>query len=69
MIAAMEEVIALGNAEGIALTWTDRDYYVGLLETLDPEGIPSMAQDRVSRRHSEVEMFAGTVIDVYKRQV
>ena len=67
MIAAMEEVIALGNAEGIALTGADRDYYVGLLETLDPEGIPSMAQDRVSRRHSEVEMFAGTVIELGKK--
>lgn len=67
MIAAMEEVIALGNAEGIALAGADRDYYVGLLETLDPEGIPSMAQDRVSRRHSEVEMFAGTVIELGKK--
>lgn len=67
MIAAMEEVIALGNAEGIQLTKADRDYYVGLLKTLDPEGIPSMAQDRVAKRHSEVEMFAGTVIELGKK--
>lgn len=67
MVAAMEEVIAVGNAEGIPLTGADRDYYVRLLETLDPEGIPSMAQDRVAGRRSEVEMFAGTVIELGKK--
>ena len=63
----MEEVIAVGNAEGIPLTGADRDYYVRLLETLDPEGIPSMAQDRVAGRRSEVEMVAGTVIELGKK--
>lgn len=62
MLGAMREVIALGKAEGIPLTEKDMDYYIGLLEQLDPEGMPSMAQDRISRRPSEVEMFAGTVI-------
>ena len=62
MLRAMREVIALGKAEGIPLTEKDMDYYIGLLEQLDPKGMPSMAQDRISRRLSEVEMFAGTVI-------
>ena len=62
MLGAMREVIALGKAEGIPLTEKDMDYYIGLLEQLDPKGMPSMAQDRISRRLSEVEMFAGTVI-------
>lgn len=62
MLGAMREVIALGKAEGIPLTEKDMDYYIGLLEQLDPKGMPSMAQDRISRRPSEVEMFAGTVI-------
>lgn len=62
MLGAMREVLAVGNAEGIALTEKDMDYYIGLLEKLDPKGMPSMAQDRISRRPSEVEMFAGTVI-------
>ena len=62
MLGAMREVIALGKAEGIPLTEKDMDYYIGLLDQLDPKGMPSMAQDRISRRLSEVEMFAGTVI-------
>ena len=28
---------------------------------LDPEGMPSMRQDGLARRRSEVELFAGTV--------
>ena len=67
MLGAMREVIALGKAEGIPLTEKDMDYYIGLLEQLDPEGMPSMAQDRISRRPSEVEMFAGTVIPLEEK--
>lgn len=67
MLGAMKEVLALGNAEGIPLTEKDIDYYVGLLKQLDPKGMPSMAQDRISRRPSEVEMFAGTVIPLGKK--
>ena len=31
------------------------------LETLDPAGMPSMAQDRIARRKTEVEEFSGTI--------
>ena len=67
MLQAMREVIAAANAEGIALGEEDLEFYVGLLKKLDPDGYPSMAQDRVARRPSEVEMFAGTVIPVCER--
>ena len=67
MLAAMREVIALANAEGIHLTETDLDEYIAILRTLSPEGMPSMRQDGVSRRPSEVEMFAGTVIPMAAR--
>lgn len=67
MLAAMREVIAAANAEYIALSETDLEYYIGLLEKLDPQGYPSMAQDRVARRASEAEMFAGTVIPICER--
>lgn len=62
MIAAMREVIALANAEGIHLTEADLDEYIALERTLDPKGMPSMRQDTLSGRATEVEMFAGTVI-------
>lgn len=62
MLDAMREVIALANAEGIRLSEQDLDEYVDILKTLSPEGMPSMRQDAVSKRPTEVEMFAGTVI-------
>ena len=32
------------------------------LASLDPEGMPSMAQDRINEKPTEVEEFSGTVI-------
>ncbi len=62
MIKAMKEVIKVANASGVNLTEVDLKGYLDLIDTLNPEGMPSMAQDRVAGRYSEVEMFAGTVI-------
>ncbi|MCI9284050.1 MAG: ketopantoate reductase family protein [Lachnospiraceae bacterium] len=61
MIGAMREVIDLANAEGVALTETDMEEYIELLKTLSPEGMPSMRQDGLAHRLSEVELFSGTV--------
>lgn len=61
MIAAMREIIALSEAEGVPVTEDDLNYYVGLVDTLSPEGMPSMRQDGLAHRKSEVELFAGTV--------
>ncbi len=61
MIGAMREVIALSEKEGINLTEEDFNYYIDLIKTLSPQGMPSMRQDAIARRYSEVEMFAGTV--------
>lgn len=62
MIGAMREVIAVANAEGIDLSESDLEEYDRIIRTLRADGTPSMGQDRIARRHSEVEMFAGTVI-------
>jgi len=67
LIGAMEEVIKIGNAEGVALSQKDIDYYVEILKTLDPDSVPSMRQDGIAKRKTEVDMFAGTVIDIAKR--
>lgn len=60
-IAAMQEVITLANACDIALGQEDLDYYVKIIGTLSPTGVPSMRQDGIAKRYSEVEMFAGIV--------
>lgn len=61
MIGAMREVINLANAEGVALGERDLEEYIELLKTLSPQGMPSMRQDGIAHRLSEVELFAGTV--------
>lgn len=67
MLAAMREVMQLANLEGIALSEDDLESYIKLIGTLSPEGIPSMRQDGISKRPSEVEMFAGTVLRMAKK--
>ena len=61
MIAAMREVIALSALEGVPVTEDDLAFYVGLVDTLSPTGMPSMRQDGLAHRKSEVELFSGTV--------
>lgn len=61
MIAAMREVIAVSGPEGIPVTEEDLQYYVALVDTLSPDGMPSMRQDGLAQRKSEVELFSGTV--------
>lgn len=61
LVGAMREVISLAQKEGITLTEDDLESYIELLRTLSPEGVPSMRQDGIAHRLSEVEMFSGTV--------
>lgn len=67
MIGAMREIIRLAHAEHVNLTEQDLDSYIDLLKTLSPDGMPSMRQDSLSHRPSEVEMFSGTVREMAKK--
>lgn len=64
---AMREVILLSEKEGVNLTEMDLIYWLGVLSTLSPEGKPSMRQDVEARRKSELELFAGTVLEYGKK--
>lgn len=64
LVGAMEEVIRIAAAEGIPLSQKDMDEYIDLLRTLSPEGVPSMRQDGMAKRKTEVDMFAGTVMEI-----
>ena len=61
-IAAMREALAVGRAEGVALTEDDLTQMAELIASLDPAGMPSMAQDRINRKRTEVEEFSGTIV-------
>ncbi len=60
-VAAMREARAVAEAEGVGLTEADLSAMVDLVRGLDPAGMPSMAQDRVNGKLTEVEEFAGTI--------
>lgn len=60
-VSAMRETLAVANAEGVELTEADLTQMVHLIEGIDPAGMPSMAQDRIARRKTEVDEFAGTI--------
>lgn len=60
MFAAMREVLAVANAEGIPLGEEDIKNWVAIVDAF-PGGTTSMHQDRMAGRPSEVELFAGTI--------
>lgn len=66
-VGAMKEVVELSKLEGINLSESEIQTYFDIIKTLAPDGYPSMAQDRKAKRYSEVEMFAGTVIELTKK--
>ena len=66
-ISAMREVVVLSEKEGAKLTDEDVNKAVAVLRTLDPQATPSMGQDRLAKRRSEADMFAGTVIELGKK--
>ncbi|MCR4823512.1 MAG: ketopantoate reductase family protein [Treponema sp.] len=65
-IGAMEEVRICANKKGIDLNDEDINQWVKVIASLSPEGTPSMGQDRLAKRKSEVELFSGTVIKLGK---
>lgn len=67
MINAMREVMLLAEYEGIPLSEEDLNYWLEVLDTLNPEGKPSMRQDMEAKRFSEVELFSGTVLWLAKK--
>ena len=67
MIAAMREVLELSRYEGVRITEDDLHFYVDLMNTMSPQGMPSMRQDGLAHRRSEVELFSGTVCRLAKK--
>lgn len=61
-VAAMREALAVARAEGVDVTEKDLAQMAALTASIDPNGMPSMAQDRINRKPTEVEEFSGTII-------
>ena len=67
MKKVMHEVIDISAAEGINLTEEDFEGALAVFRTLNPVGYPSMRQDAMAGRRTEVELFAGEVLRIAKR--
>lgn len=61
---AMEEVIAVAVKEGVSLGREDMNEWHGILMGLSPTGKTSMLQDMEAGRKTELEMFAGRVVEM-----
>jgi 2-dehydropantoate 2-reductase len=66
MEALMREVVVLAKAGGINLVEKDIDDWYGFLKTLSPRGKTSMLQDIEAGRKTEIEIFAGKVVELGK---
>jgi 2-dehydropantoate 2-reductase len=67
MGAAMREVVRLAGKAGVDLSEADIDGFDPYLFRLNPQGKTSMLQDVEAGRKTEVEMFAGRVIELGRR--
>ncbi len=66
--AAALEVVAISQREGVALGAEDVERIFPTLAALAPGGKTSMLQDVEARRKTEVEIFAGTVVELGRRR-
>ena len=67
MEEAMREVIAVAEKVPVKISEEDIKDWNGILFGLGPEGKTSMLQDVEAGRKTEVEMFAGKVIELGER--
>lgn len=64
---AMEEVLAIATASGIDLREEDIEDFVKLMSNFSPTGRTSMLQDIEAGRKTEVDYFAGTVVETGRK--
>ncbi|MCL1631675.1 ketopantoate reductase family protein [Sporolactobacillus sp. CPB3-1] len=67
VIAAMKEVVKVANAEGVPLREDEIAGWLKINDELNPEGMPSMRQDTLQHRRTEVDLFAGTIRQLGKK--
>ncbi len=67
MMSLMHEVVALSRVMGMGLEDSDVQKIDEPLFSLHPDGYTSMCQDVLAGRKTEVEMFAGEMIELGRR--
>lgn len=64
---AAREVIAVANAEGVALNMDHMETNIRIMDSIDPKGKTSMFQDIEAKRKTENAWFCGTVVKLGKK--
>jgi 2-dehydropantoate 2-reductase len=64
MESAMREVMTIAKHLKIQLTEKDIENWYAILSGINPDGKTSMLQDIEAGRKTEVEMFAGKVVEL-----
>ena len=64
MFMASREVVRISEKAGISLDENDIKKYMTIIDTLAPEGKTSMLQDVEALRKTEVDIFAGAVMEL-----
>ncbi|RQH06073.1 ketopantoate reductase family protein [Paraburkholderia dinghuensis] len=67
MVSAAQEVVEISQHAGVGLDQSDIDRFLAIIDSLDPAGKTSMLQDVEGNRETEVDIFAGTVVDLGER--
>jgi len=67
MIDAMQEVVAVSQKADVHLNQKDIDECMRVIDGLTPPGKTSMYQDVEASRQTEVDIFAGTVVDLGRK--
>ncbi len=61
MLAAMREAQTLAAREGVTLSDEEIEAWLQMTDGLNPAGMPSMRQDTLAHRKTEVELFSGAM--------
>lgn len=64
---AMLEVKAVANAQNIPITDADVQHWFEVMKPMSNEGMPSMRQDIIAHRKTELALFSGTVVPIAKQ--
>lgn len=65
--AAMREVVLISRKAGVNLNVEDIQNSFSIFKSLDPENKTSMLQDLQAKRKTEVDIFAGEIIELGKK--
>jgi len=67
MRMTMQEAYEVARKIGVNITQADLERCMTIINTLSPDGKTSMCQDIEGKRPTEVDMFAGTLIELGKK--